>query len=455
MVNASISAPQQAAVYRRIDLRVLGFLAVCYAFAYLDRVNIGFAKLRMQQELAFSDAVYGLGAGIFFIGYVLFEVPSNLLLVKIGARKTLSRIMILWGLTSSSMYLVSDSASFYTLRFLLGVFEAGFAPGAIYYLTCWYPRKRVARALATLLCAAPIGAAIGAPISGWMLSALDGLAGMSSWQWMFIIEGVPAALLGFVAFFWLDDSPHDARWLTSEEKRHVLAEVCTDQCRPRARHMLCEALADVRIYKFASAYFCLISGVYAVGFWLPAILTVMGIVDSREIGAICALPYFAAAIAMYSLARSSDRHGERRWHSALTALLAAIALAIAVAQFSNPLIAIPAITLATAGVFAAYSVFWAMPSEALSGTSSAAGIALINTLGLFGGFASPTLIGWTSAMTGDVGAGLYLIVALLVLGACILITMCPRANAQSFPSGAVARNPVAKTDSPDRTASSS
>jgi sugar phosphate permease len=426
MINTSMSAAAESTVYRRIDLRVVGFLAVCYAFAYLDRVNIGFAKLRMQDELAFSDAVYGLGAGIFFIGYVLFEVPSNLLLVRIGARKTLSRIMILWGLTSSSMYLVSDVTSFYTLRFLLGVFEAGFAPGAIYYLTCWYPRRRIARALAMLLCAAPIGGVIGAPVSGWMLSAFDGLGGMSSWQWMFIFEGVPAVLLGLIAFFWLDDTPRHARWLTSEERQYVLAQVCTDPCRSTELPMLRGALMDFRIWKFAATYFCLISGLYAVGFWLPAILKSMGIVDSRQIGAISGLPYLAAAAAMFLLARSSDLRNERRWHSTISALIAAVAFTVAVIHISNPAVAIAAITLATAGVYAAYSVFWAMPSEVLSGASSAAGIALINTLGLTGGFVSPTLIGWASAMTGNISAGLYVIVALLFLGACILLTLPER-----------------------------
>ncbi len=432
MVNASMSAARQEAVYRRVDLRVLGFLAVCYAIAYLDRVNIGFAKLRMQQELAFSDAVYGLGAGIFFIGYVLFEVPSNLLLVKIGARKTLSRIMILWGVTSSSMYLVSDTTSFYTLRFLLGVFEAGFAPGAIYYLTCWYPRKRIARTLAMLLCAAPIGGAIGAPVSGWILSAFDGMAGVSSWRWMFIFEGVPAALLGFVAFFWLVDSPRDARWLTFDEQQYLLARAYTDQCRPGTRAMLREALTDVRIYQLAGAYFCMISGVYAVGFWLPAIVREMGIIDSRAIGVISAVPYLAAASAMYLLARNSDRCGERRWHSTITVLISAIAFVVTVIQLSNAIVAIIAITFATAGVYAAYSVFWAMATEALSGSSSAAGIAVINTLGLFGGFVSPILIGWASTITGDLGAGIYVIVALLFLGACIL-TAVPAGERAELP----------------------
>lgn len=425
MSSISTLAQQEdrEAVFRRVDLRVLAFLALCYAFAYIDRVNIGFAKLQMQHDLGLSEAAYGLGAGIFFLGYVLFEVPSNLLLVKIGARKTLSRILFLWGLTSAAMYLVSNTTSFYLFRFLLGIFEAGFAPGMIFYLTYWYPRDRMARALALLLCAAPIGGVISGPLSGWMLSALSGVGGLSGWQWMFICEGIPAAVLGLLALVALADTPDEARWLTADEKADLRAMVTPASTAPHANRTLSVVLRDPLTYRLAAAYFCFICGLYAIGFWLPTILKTIGLKGYVQIGLFSAIPYGFAAASMYLAGRSSDQRRERRLHAGISGLVGAVALAIAAFRLSEFSTAMIAITVATAGMYAAYSVFWAMPSDILSGRAAAGGIAVINTIGLFGGFLSPTMIGWANTVTHNAQAGLLVIVGLVVVGSLLLLTM--------------------------------
>ena len=420
---STLASPDRQAVYRRIDVRVLGFLAICYAFAYIDRVNIGFAKLQMQHELGLTEAAYGFGAGIFFLGYVLFEVPSNLLLVKIGARKTLGRIMLLWGLASACTFLVSSQTSFYFLRFLLGVFEAGFAPGMIFYLTYWYPRERMARALALLLCAAPVGGVVSGPVSGWILSGLSGAGGLTGWQWMFICEGIPAAVLGLVAFFALADTPARARWLTERERATVLAAVEAPESAPYAGRSLGVILRDPLTYRLAAAYFCFICGLYAIGFWLPTILKTMGVKGFVDIGLYSAIPYGFAVVAMYLAARSSDRSGERSRHAGIAGLIGAAALAVVAFHLTDFSTAMIAIVVATAGMYAAYSVFWALPSDLLAGPAAAGGIAVINTLGLFGGFLSPTMIGWANTATGNPKAGLLMIVGLVTVGSLLLLTL--------------------------------
>ncbi|MHA6902909.1 MFS transporter (plasmid) [Ralstonia syzygii subsp. celebesensis] len=411
------SGEKSASVYSVVNRRILPFLAVCYLFAYLDRINIGFAKLQMQNDLALSDAAYGLGAGIFFFGYMLFEVPSNLLLVKIGARRTLSRILMLWGIVSASMLFVTDVWTFYALRFLLGVFEAGFAPGMIYYLTQWYPGTRMARAMAIVLGAAPLGGVIGGPVSAWIMGHFAGAGGLAGWQWMFLAEGIPSIVLGVAAYCYLVDQPADARWLTDEQKAVIASDIA--RASPRQDSSFAKALTDPKLYVLAGAYFCLISGLYAVGFWLPSILKAAGLNDLLKIGLYSAVPNLAAIAAMYVLSRSSDRRGERRWHSAITAILGAGLLAAAAYATSFPT-ALLTITLATAAIFASYTVFWAIPQESLKGTAAAGGIAFINSIGLFGGFFSPTLIGWTKDTTGSLQSGLLVIAALLVVGAVLL-----------------------------------
>ncbi|MHA6823892.1 MFS transporter [Ralstonia pseudosolanacearum] len=408
-----------ANVYRVVNWRVLPFLAVCYLFAYLDRINISFAKLQMQNDLALSDAAYGFGAGVFFFGYMLFEVPSNLLLVRVGARRTLSRILVLWGIVSASMLFVTDVWTFYALRFLLGVFEAGFAPGMIYYLTQWYPRARMAQAVAIVLGAAPVGGAIGGPVSTWIMSRFAGANGLTGWQWMFLAEGIPAIVLGVAAYFYLADKPAAARWLTDEQKAAIARDV--GHSSERQTTSLARALKDPMIYQLAAAYFCLISGLYAVHFWLPSILKAAGVKDLMQIGLYSAVPNLASLAAMYAFSRSSDRRAERRWHSTIAAVFGAALLATTAYVSSFPA-ALLSITLASAAIYASYTVFWAIPREYLSGTAAAGGIALINSIGLFGGFFSPTFIGWAKDATGSLRAGLLVIAAILLLGSILLAT---------------------------------
>ncbi|SDV49855.1 MFS transporter [Chitinasiproducens palmae] len=423
----SAARPDLAATYRKIDWRLLPFLMLCYVFAYLDRINIGFAKLQMQRDLGMTDAVYGIGAGIFFLGYMLCEIPSNLLLPKIGARRTLSRIMILWGLTSASMLFVRNEHMFYGLRFLLGVFEAGFAPGMIFYLTYWYSGAKMARVMAVVMCAGPIGGIVGGPMSTWIMTAFAGSHGLAGWQWMFLIEGLPCVVLGVLALRYLDDRPQTARWLDAQEKQ-VLAEVLTP---PSGGHGSFRQVAkDVRVYVMAVAYFCQICGLYAVSFWLPTILKSTGVTDTISIGLYSSIPYIASIVAMVVFARSSDRRRERRWHAAWSALGAAIALAVAARAGGSLSVSLISMTIATALMWASYTVFWAMPSDYLKGEAAAGGIALINTIGLLGGFVSPTLIGWVRTATGSMEMGLMSMVGLLVLGSVLfMLNRIPRPQA--------------------------
>jgi sugar phosphate permease len=412
---------RHAALYRKLNWRLLPFLLLGYTFAYLDRVNIGFAKLQMQSDLGFSDAVYGLGAGIFFLGYVMFEVPSNLLLPKIGARKTLSRIMILWGLTSAAMLFVRSEPMFYTMRFLLGVFEAGFAPGMIFYLTYWYGRSRMAQVMAIVMLAGPIGGMFGGPLSTWIMTSFSGAHGLDGWQWMFLVEGLPCALFGVLALFVLDDSPANARWLSADEKRLLASEL--DTAGPH--HSFRQVAKDPHVYLLALPYFCMICGIYAVSFWLPSIIKAAGVADTMQIGLYSSIPYAAAALVMTLLGRSSDRRGERRFHSAIPALIGSAALALATVFGGDLTLSLTCMTIATAMMWAAYTVFWAMPSDYLKGDAASGGIALINTIGLTGGFLSPTIIGWAQGATGSLHAGLYVMVALLAIGAVVLLAMRP------------------------------
>ncbi|KVP75274.1 MFS transporter [Burkholderia ubonensis] len=426
------SAPR-ASAFRKIDIRLLSFLTVCYCVAFVDRVNVGFAKLQMQQELGLSDAAYGLGAGIFFLGYVLLEVPSNMLLVRVGARKTFSRIMVLWGATTVATSMVSDATAFYVLRFLLGLFEAGFAPGIIYFLTRWYPRQQMGRVMAILMCALPVGSIAGGIASGAIIEYFSGVAGLSGWQWMFILEGIPAMILGVVTFATLSESPAEASWLTEDEKRAVSQELGHTSQAPKVQGALKRVASDKRVLLLALTYFGLISGIYAVGFWLPTILKTAGLHSYFEIGAYSAVPYVLTIIACYVVGRLSDRNRERQLHAALATAVGAVGL-LAAAHFSNQFaIALAAISIATAATYAGYTVFWAIPADYFSDDTAAIGIAFINTIGLFGGFLSPTLIGWVKTETGSSEAGFFAIAMLLLTSAFVLAAR-PAGNVKAVTS---------------------
>jgi D-galactonate transporter len=421
------------AVYRKVSWRLLPFLLLCYVLAYLDRVNISYAKIAMQQEFGLTDAAYGLAAGIFFIGYVMFEVPSNLWLARVGVRRTLSRIMLLWGATSTAMLFVHDSTSFYVLRFFLGVFEAGFAPGMILYLTFWFSGKRRAQVMACVLLAGPVSNIIGGPLSTWIMGAFADSHGLAGWQWMFILEGAPCIVLGIFAFFFLSDSPAQANWLTRDEK-NLLANDLRQVEAPK-QHTFARALKDWRVYWLALIYFCLICGLYTVSFWLPTLLRDAGVKDIFQIGLYSMIPYSAAIIAMLLNARSSDRLGERRWHGAVPAFLGAIGLLLTGFSAGNLTMALCSITLATLSTYAAYAVFWVRPTSYLKGTAAAGGIALINSIGAFGGFVSPSIIGALKTFTGSFVEGMAAMATLLVIGGlCTLALHLPKQADEATPS---------------------
>ncbi|OMQ39376.1 MFS transporter [Pseudomonas putida] len=417
--NAIGHADLLDATYRKITWRLLPYLFVSYVFAYLDRVNIGFAAVQMKADLNFSDAVYGLGAGMFFVGYFMCEIPSNLLMNKIGARLTIARIMICWGLVSCCTMLVTSSTSFYLVRLLLGIFEAGFAPGVLLYLTLWYPPARRAQMAAIFLSGAAIAGVVGAPISGWILDAMDEAGGLHGWQWLFMMEGVPSVLLGALALLLLPDRPSAATWLSHEEKAQVTARLATPTS--KASHGFIDALRDPVIYYIAIAWFTVICGIYSVSFWMPMLMQDAGIKSSTEIGLWSIIPYGATAIGMVLVSRHSDKTMERRWHAAACALLGAVGLALLPFVHGSFLLTMLSLTLASTAVFSAMPITLAMPMCYLSSKAAPGGIAFVNTIGLLGGVVSPYMLGLIKTNTGSLDNGLFVIAAMLLIGALLLV----------------------------------
>ncbi|RDJ98417.1 MFS transporter [Cupriavidus lacunae] len=441
MIQESATDGRVASVYRKVNLQLLPLLFFGFMFAYLDRINVGFAKLQMQNELALSDAAYGVGAGIFFVGYVLFEIPSNLLMPKVGARATFSRIMVLWGIASICMLFVKSVPAFYALRFLLGVFEAGFAPGVLFFLSRWYGPSRIAGAISIVWLAGPVSGILGGPLSTWIMTSFAGVGNLSGWQWMFLLEGAPCVVLGVIAFFFLPDGPTTASWLNPEEKRLLRGQLSEAD----GKHGSFRAVAkDPKVYILSLAYLCIISPIYALSFWLPTILNQEGITSTQQLGWYAAIPYVAAALAIFYGGRSSDKHGERRYHIALPVLIACLAI-IAWVCSGGLLATIGFLTLATGMMWMANIVFWAVPPEYIKGDARAGAIALINTIGLSGGFWGPSIIGWSKSLTGSIHAGFLIMAAmLLIAGIIILFLRLNRQNAvdsasrsrASIPAGA-------------------
>jgi ACS family tartrate transporter-like MFS transporter len=393
--------------------RLIPFMFVLYVVAYLDRINVGFAALQMRQDLGLDEAVYGLGAGIFFVGYFLFELPSNLILARVGARLWIARIMVTWGLVSSAMMFVRGPASFYALRFLLGVAEAGFFPGMILYLTYWFPPLERARAVARFMTATAIAGVVGGPVSGALLG-LDGVAGLRGWEWLFLLEGLPAVGLGLVVLVYLPDGPAGASWLTPAERRALAACLAAEEgARRHHATTLRGALLHGRVWLLGLLYFVLVNGVYGVSLWLPQIVKGLSGAPDLVVGIASALPYLFAALGMVAVGAHSDRTGERRWHVAGAAALGAAGLAVA-ACIEAPLVALGALSLAALGIWSALGPFWALPTAILRGTAAAAGIALVNSIGNLGGFAGPYLIGLVKEATGSFAGGLLVLAGGLV-----------------------------------------
>lgn len=378
----------------KVRRHLLPFLMLCYFAAYLDRVNVGFAALTMNGDLGIGPEAFGFTAGIFFLGYCLFEVPSNIALTKFGARTWIARIMITWGLVSAAMAFVTGVWSLSIMRFLLGVAEAGFFPGIIYYLTRWVPAHERAAVISLFMAAIPISNIVGAPVSGAILDSFNGVAGLQGWQWLFILEAIPSIILGVIAFRVLPDSPADASWLNDAERAALTEAIAAeDASRERVRHYtLRDALTDGRVLALSLAYFGIATGMYGLTFWLPQIVKGFGLSNSAT-GIVTAIPYIFAAAAMFVWGRSSDRRGERVWHIAIPCFIGGAAM-IAGTAVTEPAFALAAITVAAIGIFTALPTFWTLPSAMLTGTAAAGGIALINSIGNAGGFVGPYLVGW-------------------------------------------------------------
>jgi len=413
--ECAASGELEASTIRAISSRLIPFLVLAYFFSYLDRVNLGFAALTMNAELKFSPIVFAWGAGIFFIGYFLFEVPSNLALEKFGASRWIARIMVTWGVISACMALVSGVWRFYTLRFLLGVAEAGFFPGIILYLTYWYPAEYRARFLAAFAIAVPVSTVIGAPISGLLLG-LDGVMGLKGWQWLFIIEGIPSVLLGIVSWFYLTDRPEHADWLSAGQKEWLAAKLDAEIAAKEAvkRFTLAEALTSPKVITLSLIYFGFVGALYGMQFWLPQIVKAFGLTNAQT-GFVTAIPYLFGTIAMVLWARHSDATRERVYHVGAPFFLTATALAVS-SFLTDPTTTMVVLTLAAIGIFCIFAVFWTLPTAWLSGTAAAGAIALINSIGNLAGFGGPYLIGWVKEATGSTSSGLLVLAVLPLIG---------------------------------------
>ncbi|HHT8830352.1 TPA: MFS transporter [Burkholderia cenocepacia] len=422
LAHASASAPTSASafsdalLFRKIAWRIVPFLFLCYVVSFLDRINIGFAQLQMKHDLGFSDAMYGLGAAVFYVGYVCCEVPSNMLLARFGARRTFTRIMLLWGLASTGMMFVSQPSHFYVLRFLLGVFEAGFFPGIVLYLTYWFPANRRAAAISVFFAGVAVAGVLGGLLSGWIMRDMSGVLGLHGWQWMFAIEGAPAILLAFVAFTLLVDRPQDAPWLTSDEKARVAALCAEGRAHGNAHdgRSVMTALANPRVYLFAFIYFSLTCASLTLNFWMPLMIRDFGVTDVVAVSLYTVVPNAVGAVGLVLIARRSDRTGERRKHFACCTIGGGLALAALTLHLHSFAAMLACLSIAATLIFAALPIFWAVPTRYLSDNAAAAGIALISSIGITSGIASPWVIGMIRTRTGSMDLAVYLLAALLV-----------------------------------------
>jgi len=428
--NRTEDAQFEERTYAKVIWRLVPFLFLCYIVAYLDRVNVGFAKLQMLNDLKFSETIYGLGAGIFFIGYFLFEIPSNVILHRTGARRWIARIMVTWGVISAGMMFVTTPTSFYVMRFLLGIAEAGFFPGIILYLTYWFPAARRARVVALFMTAIAVSGVIGGPLSGWIMQTFTGVHGWAGWQWMFLLEGIPSVLVGIWVLFYLDDSIQGARWLNADEKQ-LLSQRIEQDAVGKVDHGAVGVFRSAKVWLCALIYFCFIMGLYGVSFWLPQLIKNMGVKAVLDVGLLTMIPYGVAAVVMVLAARSSDRSGERRWHAASAAIAGGVGLVLAGVNAGSPVLGMAALTLATAGILSALPLFWPLPTAFLGGAAAAAGIAIINSLGNLAGFVSPFMVGAIKDATGSPTLGLYAIAASLFVGAALVLLGIPRPRASA------------------------
>jgi D-galactonate transporter len=425
-VPLDVAMPSSAEVYARVTRRLLPLLMMCYIAAYIDRLNVGFAKLQMQADLGLSDAMYGFGAGIFFIGYVLTEVPANLLLQKFGARKTLTRIMVLWGFMSAATAFAQTPIQFYVMRFLLGVFEAGFFPGIVVYCTLWFPDAYRGRFLGKFLSAIPIAGMVNGPLSGWIMSRFGGHWGLDGWQWMFVLEGLPSVLLGLFIFFYLDDGPQQAKWLSPGQRERIRQDLLLDERQSGSRrhhhaHSFAAALKDVKVYALALALFCFACGSNLIGFWMPTIIRNIGVSNVLHVGLLTAVSYGVTCAAIIVNGHHSDRRLERRWHCAVPAFIGAASLVALTFVQGHMLLSFCVLSIAAAGSIGLFPAYWSIPPAYLRGPAAPGGVALINSLGQLGGFVSPFVLGLIHTKTGSLSLANWLVAAVMTLGGLIIL----------------------------------
>jgi len=425
--SAILTTEQSRGLLSKISWHLIPLLFLCYIIAYVDRINVGFAKLQLREVLGVDEnifgSVYGLGAGLFFIGYFLFEVPSNLILQRVGARLWIARIMIVWGIVTMTMIFIGSTTTFYFVRFLLGAAEAGFFPGVILYLTYWYPARERARTIALFSTGGVIAGIIGSPLSGAILG-LHGNAGLDGWQWLFLLEGIPAVIMGLIVLFVLPNRPNETRWMSDVEKEWIQSQLDQEEARSKghAHFRLSEALSSRRVWMLCFIYFLLNVGGYGFEMWLPSIIKGFSGMSFTTVGFINAIPYVGAVVVMLITGYHSDRTGERRWHVAIAATTSAVGFAFS-AYLQNPYLAMVALTIAFVGLKSTVGPFWALGTTFLSGTAAAGGIALINSVGNLGGFAGPTLVGVLTDRTGSIGTSLWFLGGALMLMALLVLTI--------------------------------
>jgi MFS family permease len=413
--TATAAPADEDTLYALVTLRLMPILLTAFCIAYLDRINVGLAKLQMASDLGFSDAVYGFGAGIFYLAYAIFEVPSNLIMHRVGARRWIARIAVSWGFVSMCMLFVSTPASFYALRLLLGMAECGLFPGIILYLTYWYPAHRRGRIVAMFMAALPISGLVGGPLSGWIMQRFTGVSGLHGWQWLFFLEALPAVVIGVVIWFVLPDRVADARWLSAEQKKVIAANIAREDAQ-KPTSSTRSVFTSGRMWLMSLMLFAFATGNMGISFWLPTVVQRAGHGSALNVGLLTAIPYAFAAVAMVALSMSSDKRRERRWHLAVPAFAGAALLALSTLWSNDLTMTVVAMTAASMCVFAVAPLLWAQPTALLSGGAAAAGIAMISSLGNLAGLFSPSLFGLLTARTHSTSAGMFLLAGFMVLG---------------------------------------
>jgi D-galactonate transporter len=425
--GTAVPSDVETAAYKKIAWRIVPYVFLLYVIAFLDRVNVSYAKLQMSGDLGFSETVYGFGAGLFFVGYFFLEIPSNLILHRVGARLWIARILIVWGIISACFMFVRTPMQFYVMRFLLGMGEAGFFPGIILYLTYWFPTLRRARMTATFMAAIPISGVIGGPLSGWIMKSLAGAYGLPGWQWLFLLEGLPAVIFGIVTMLYLDNGPRTAKWLSDPEKDVVIRQLEEERAGKDAlggHARFLESARDNRVWVLALIYFSNVIAFYGVILFLPQLIKEMGVTDVLMNGFVSAIPWAVAAIAMILNGRHSDKTKERRWHIAVPGVLAGIGLIVAAFVGASPaVVGMIALTVTTAGSLCISPVFWSLPTSFLSGAAAAGSIGLINSFGALGGMPGPWLVGWVKDLTGSPANALYILAGFFFLCAVLTVTV--------------------------------